>query len=282
MSPYATYTPSDLWVPTLPASLPIHPWHPLHPWYPWCPQHPETPMPPYATNTPSGSWVSTLPASPQYIHDTPTPLPPQHSLHLLGAPNSPLCYLYPFWPEYLHSLPAPNTPLTHPTPPDTTWCPLMTLNTPLWPPMPTYATCSPSGFWVSIFPASPQYTHDTPWCLPMTSNGPNTLTPLQDPQCPLMPPVPLLAPEYYTPYQPPIHPWHPLHPLMPLMAQHPQRASNALLCHLYPFWLSIVITLQLTIFAQLKTLIFYHCYFQLLSLCNWPSSWVHPIYKMLS
>ena len=34
--------------------------------------------------------------------------------------------------------------------------------------------------------------------------------------------------------------------------------------------------------CAVKTLIFYCCHFQLSSLCNWPSSWVHPVYKIPS
>ena len=127
--------------------------------------------------------------------------------------------------------------------------------------MPHDALHTPSGPWVPRVPASPQYTPDTlytPWCPWYSQNGP------------------------YSPYTPRI-------PLMPL----------------YPFWFSIVITLQLTIFMQLKhsysivivsnshhfatdhlhavkMLIFYHHHFQLLSLCNGPSSGVCPLYNIPS
>ena len=109
----------------------------------------------------------------------------------------------------------------------------------------------------------------------------------------------------YTPSSPwvptvpaslPIHPWHPHHPIMAPKTPTP---PSFLLSSF-----SIVVTLQLTVFMQLKhsfsiiifncchfatdhlhtvkTLIFYHCHFQLLSLCNWPSSGVCPVYKIPS
>ena len=55
-----------------------------------------------------------------------------------------------------------------------------------------------------------------------------------------MPLYPFWPLSTYTPCQPPIH------------LLHPQGAPNAPLCHLYSFWFSIVVTLQLTIFTQLK------------------------------
>ena len=87
------------------------------------------------------------------------------------------------------------------------------------PPMPPYATYTPSGLWVPILPASPQYTPDTP-------------TPPDGPNNP------------YTLWRPP----------MPTLS------------YLYPFWLSTIITLQLTIFTQLEcsfsiVVIFNCCHF---------------------
>ena len=89
----------------------------------------------------------------------------------------------------------------------------------------------------------------------------------------------------------------PLHPLSP---QNGPYIPSFLLSSF-----SIVVTLQLTIFMQLKCsffiiiifnhhhfatdhlhavkmLIFYCCHFQLLSLCNWPSSGVCPVYNIPS
>ena len=171
--------------------------------------------------------------------------------HPLGFPNAPTPLVAP---EYLESLPAPNTPLTPPDAPDT----------PKWPPT-------------------------TP----------------RSPQCPLYPFWPLST---LSPCQPPIHPWHPLHPWCPDTPKWfptPLGAPSAPWCPLYPFWFSIVVTLQMTIFMQLKCsfsiviisnshhfatdqlyavkmLIFYHCHFQLSSLCNWPSSGVCPVYNIPS
>ena len=78
----------------------------------------------------------------------------------------------------------------------------------------------------------------------------------------------LLDPEYLhslpspnTPLTPPT----PLMPQCPLMAPNiptPLEVPNAPLCHLYPFWLSVVITLQLTIFMQLK------CSFSIIVILN--------------
>ena len=70
----------------------------------------------------------------------------------------------------------------------------------------------------------------------MPPNG--TQHALGDPQCPLIPPIPLLV-------------------------------FN---CHHFA-------TDHL---CKVKTLIFYHCHFQLSSLCNWLSSQVHPVYKVPS
>ena len=85
-------------------------------------------------------------------------------------------------PEYIHSLPAPQlTPdttimapqhLLHPL--GDPQCPLCYLY-PFWP-LSTYTPCQP-----------PNTPHDAPWC---PSNGPCTP---RSPQCPLMPPIPLLV-----------------------------------------------------------------------------------------
>ena len=138
---------------------------------------------------------------------------------------------------------------------------------PYEPQCPPFATYTPSGPWVPTLPANTQYTPDAPLM---------AQTPLGSPQCPLLPPVPILTPEYYTPCQPPNNPWHPLHPcapnthmgpqwplllpipllaleylhslpapntplhpLTPLIAPHPlhiKEPTNAPWCHLYPFW----------------------------------------------
>ena len=103
-----------------------------------------------------------------------------------------------------------------------------------------------------------------------------------------MPPTPLLAPEYVhslpatntmftppTPLMPPMTPWlspcptPPRNLQCPLMPHIPLQVVN---CHYFA-------TDHL---HAVKMLIFYHCHFQLLSLCNWPSSWVHPVYKIPS
>ena len=100
MSPYATYTLSGPWVPTLPTTA-IHPWHPYISWCPLtaptphrspqCPLMPHIPLlateylhSPASLNTPLHPWC---PLTPPNGHPTP-----------LEAPNAPLCHLYPFWP----------------------------------------------------------------------------------------------------------------------------------------------------------------------------------------
>ena len=117
-------------------------------------------------------------------------------------------------------------------------------------------------------------------------------TPLRIHPIPPDAPITFLAPEYLESLPAsPIHPWHP--------HNDPNTPSFLLLSF------SIVVTLQLTIFMQLKCsfsivvvfnchhfatdhlhavkmLIFYCCHFQLLSLCNWPSSGVCPVYNIPS
>ena len=98
-----------------------------------------------------------------------------------------------------------------------------------------------------------------------------------------MPPMPPINPSGpWVPILPASPQIHPYTPWCPLMIPDTPRSPLMPLCCLYPFWFSIVITLQLTIFAQLKTLVFYCCHFQLSSLCNWMSSWVCPVYKIPS
>ena len=103
-------------------------------------------------------------------------------------------------------------------------------------------------------------------------------------------PIPLLAPEYlhslpapqYTPYT---HytPWHPSDASN--VPQHPLHALGDPQCTLMPHMpLPAVNCLHFSTdcLHTARTLIFYHCHFQLSSLCNWPSSQVHPVYKIPS
>ena len=114
---------------------------------------------------------------------------------------------------------------------------------------------------------------------------------------PLMSPIPLLAWVPTVPASPPIHPLHPYH------AHNGPQHLNTPSCLFSSC--SIVVTLQLTVFMQLKCsfsiiivfnchhfatdclyavkmLIFYHCHLQFSSLCNWPSSGVCPVYNIPS
>ena len=110
---YAAYTPSGSQVPTLPAS-PQCILTPPHPQEPHCPLMPPIPLlaPEYlhsllVPNTPLTPLTQYLPVLPNGP-DTPT---------LLGAPNAPLCHLYPFWALSTYTPCQPhNTPST---PPDT-------------------------------------------------------------------------------------------------------------------------------------------------------------------
>ena len=178
--PYTSYTPCGSLVPTFPASLNT-PWHPIPSDGPLIPPMPpdtlhplEAPMSPYATYTPSGPWVPTLPASPN------APLTP---LHPWQAPNS--------------SLIAPNTP----TPLGAPNVPLYQLY-PLWP-LSTYTPCQP--------PMHPWHTY-TPWKAPNSFLiAPNTPTPPRSPNA-LIPPIPLLAPEYLHSMPAPNAPLTPLTP----------------------------------------------------------------------
>ena len=119
-------------------------------------------------------------------------------------------------------------------------CPLM----PLYPflSLSTYTPCQlPNTSLTPEHPLSAPLCHLYPFWLW------STYTPCQLPNTPLTPPTPLGAPmplypfwplHTYTPCQPPIHPWHPKSPQYPWY-------------HLYPFWV-LIVTLQLTVFTQLK------------------------------
>ena len=175
------------------------------------------------------------------------------------SPNTPIPLLAP---EYLESCQLPNTPLT-----------------PLHPDV----------------PHTPKMAPYTPY---ESSNAPDA-------------PIPLLAPEYLESLSAPNTPWHPYTPHAPWHSQNdpytptPPRSLQCPLMPLYPFWFSIVVTLQLTVFIQLKcsfsiivisnchyfatdhlhsvkTIIFCSHHFQLLSLCNWPSTGVCPLYNIPS
>ena len=104
-----------------------------------------------------------------------THLHPQWSQCCHQTPNT-LFVPIPCWPEYLHSLPAshasltPYTPSQLPIPPDGSLIPLHLLRTP-------DTTDTHAGTSLPTLPASPQCTPDTPTCL-------------------IMPPIPLLAPQY--------------------------------------------------------------------------------------
>ena len=86
----------------------------------------------------------------------------------------------------------------------------------------------------------PMWLHFQSTCNPNAPLTPlHSLTPptacytLGDPQCPLMLPIPLLAPEYLHSLPAPILP---LHPLMAPIATTPLGYPNAPFCYLYPFW----------------------------------------------
>ena len=175
---------------------------------------------------------------------SPIPLLVYGYLHSLPASNTPLTPPIPLTP-----LMAPNSLLTLPTPPRSLQCPLMQ-PIPFWP-LSTYTLSQPP-----IHPLVPP-------------NGPNTPNTPRRPQCPLCHLYPFWPLSTYTPCQPPNTPLTPLTPLMSpnasLMAPaplHPIGAPNAPLCYLYPFLLSIVITVHLTIFMQLK------CSFSIIAIFN--------------
>ena len=117
---------------------------------------------------------------------------------------------------------------------------------------------------------------------------------------PLMPLYPFWPLSTYSPCQLPIYPWPPYTQCHPHNGPDTPTSPSSLLSSF-----AIVVTLQLTIFMQLKCsfsniiisncchfatdhlhavkmLIFYHCHFQLSSLCNWPSSGVCPVYNVPS
>ena len=152
--------------------------------------------------------------------------------------------------------------------------------TPRRSPMPLYATYAPLA--PLILHSLPAPIHpDTP-CYPLNLlMTPNTPTPLRRPQCPLMLPISLLTLSTYTPCQPPKHTWHPLMPLMAPNTLTPPRRPQ------YPLMPPIpLLVVNCHHFATdhlhtVKMLIFYH-HFQLSPLCNWPSSQVHPVYKIQS
>ena len=104
--------------------------------------------------------------------------------------------------------------------------------------------------WVPTLPANcwiHPYTPWDPWWLPT----PPTL-PRRPPNAPIMLPIPLLALSTYTPLPAPHYTYTPNTPVTAPNSPYTPKNPSAPLCHLYPFWLSIVITLQLTIFTQLK------------------------------
>ena len=103
--------------------------------------------------------------------------------------------------------------------------PPMQLLHPQWLPMP---------LWHPLHPYFPNATY--------TPVGPSIYTPYQPPnaplaslhpQCLLMPPIPILAPEHLHTLPASMHPWHPLHPLMP---HTPLGAPNFPWCCPYPCW----------------------------------------------
>ena len=122
------------------------------------------------------------------------------------------------------------------------------------------------------------YTPDTLTLLDAPLMAPQH--PYEPPQWPLIPPIPLLAPEYLHSLPAPNTPLTPLDALQhpPNSSQHPLGAPMPLIppipllgfncCHFATDHLCTV-----------KMLIFY-CHFQLSSLCNWPSSQVCPVYKI--
>ena len=130
-------------------------------------------------------------------------------------------------PGYLYFLPALQYTLIPPTPPDS---PLMAPTSlhPLGDPQ--CPSCLLYPFW-SMSTYIPYQPPNTPLTLPTTPdthltphNSPSTSTPLGDPQCPLMPPIPLLVVK----------------------------------CHHF----------ATDCLHAVKMLIFYHCHFQLSSICN--------------
>ena len=127
--------------------------------------------------------------------------------------------------------------------PQYTWCPLH-------PPDAPYGPTPLHHRRPQMLPYA-TYTHSSPWVPTLPASPQYTPTPLH----PLMLPMP------------PNSPWHPLE--VPLMPPIPLLVFNC--CHFATDHL-----------CAFKMLIFYHCHLQLLLLCNWPSSWVHPVYKIPS
>ena len=147
---------------------------------------------------------------------------------------------------------------------------------------------TPSGPWVPRVPPSPQYTPDTPTPL-IPTDTPKTVPYIPTP--PRNPPMSLMS-------------LYPFWPWVPTVPASPQYIPNTPTPPSFQLWsCSIVVTLQLTIFIQLKhsflivivfnyhhfatdhlhavkMLIFYCCHLQLSSLCNWPSSGVCPGYNI--
>ena len=120
--------------------------------------------------------------------------------------------------------------------------------------------------------------------MPLTPKQPST--PLGALQCPLMPPIPLLAPEYLESLPAPqntsdtLDPWCP--PDTPKMAPTPIHPLGALHCPLMPPIPLLVFNCCHFATDHLhadKMLIFYHHHFQFSSLCNRPSSRVCPLYN---
>ena len=125
ISPHATYTPSGLWVPTLPASPPIHPQWPNTPKSPQCPHIPPIPL-----------------LAPKYLHSLlapNTPLTPLMAPTPLKVPNVPICHWYPFWPWVPTLLASPQCT---PSLPDTPYTPSFQLSSLCNWPFSTQLKCS--------------------------------------------------------------------------------------------------------------------------------------------
>ena len=121
----------------------------------------------------------------------------------------------------------------------------------------------------------------------MPLNGPNTPTTLGAPNAPWCP-YTLLAPEYLESLLAPSTPLTPPTPLSPHHGtKHPYTPSFLTIFMQLKCSFSIIVIFNCQHFATdhlhaVKTLIFYHHYFDLSSLCNWPSSGVCPVYNIPS
>ena len=238
----------------------------LGPWT-WA-QCGQAPSPPATSNAPPN------PCTPCWPPNAPTPL---------GSPNAPWCHPYPCWLLSTYSLPAP-IPLNTPTPADgpqypnapiplgASQCPLMPL-VPPWP-LGTYTLCQlPMQSWHPYIPDGPPdlldtptpleapnvpdatYTPAGPWVPTLPTRPQCTLTLLHPwwPQCPLDTPTPPRSPQCPDATYSPASPEH-LHSLPSPNA--PLTPPTSLMAPCCPDT---------------------HASFQLLSLCNWPSSWVCPV-----